>query len=150
MTVLINFNVRNPDWYWSADQMNESGDYYEEWKALNEDKVPKHLPSLGFRISFDVIDVQVNMNTIYDLKFSDRARPEIIQSVKLEDMTHVVFSGGDDKAEVVVSNEIIHSYLGAKKSGKKYYYYFFIKEDAEYERLTDTIWVSKKQAHTFY
>ena len=50
-----------------------------------------------------------------------------------------------EKAEVMISNEIMHSFMGAKQSGRKYYWYFFIKEDADFERLEDTIWLSKRQ-----
>jgi len=45
MEVIVNFNVRNPEWYWSVEAIKKSDGYYEEWKALNEDKVPKHNPS---------------------------------------------------------------------------------------------------------
>ena len=146
MTVIINFNVRNPEWYWSAEEIREAGSYYEEWKAMNADKVPKHIPTWGYQIGFDVADVKENRKAVCELKYFDTAVPTIVRSFTAEDMTHVIFNGKqDEKAEVMISNEIMHSFMGAKQSGRKYYWYFFIKENTDYERLENSIWLSKRQ-----
>jgi hypothetical protein len=146
MTVIINFNVRNPEWYWSAQEIKESGGYYEEWKMLNEDTVPKHVPCWGYKVGFDVNNIQENRNTSYDLKYSLIKDPSVTQTIRLDNMTYVTFFGENEKAEAVVSNEILHSFLGAKKSGRKYYWYFFIKENTEYEKLSHVLWLSKAQS----
>jgi hypothetical protein len=146
MTVIVNFNVRNPEWYWSAEEIKEADSYYEEWKALNADKIPKHIPTWAYKIAFDVVDVSENRNATCELEFRDSQDHQIVRSFIAEDMTHVVFTSKQgEKAEVRISNEIMHSFMGAKQSGRKYYWYFFIKEDAKFERLEDTIWLSQRQ-----
>jgi hypothetical protein len=146
MTVIVNFNVRNPEWYWPSEQLKEAGPYYEEWKALNADKIPRHIPTWAYRMGFDVVDVNENRKATCELKFSGSGDPKLVRSFTADDMTHVIFTGKKgEKAEVIISNEIMHSFMGAKQSGRKYYWYFFIKEDADFERLEDTIWLSKRQ-----
>lgn len=146
MIVNINFNVRNPEWYWSAEEIREAGSYYEEWKALNADKVPKHSSAWGCQIGFDVADVNENRKAACELKYFDTADPDIVRSFIAGDMTHVIFTGTQgEKGEVMISNEIMHSFMGAKQSGRKYYWYFFIKENTDYERLENFIWLSKRQ-----
>jgi hypothetical protein len=142
MTIIVNFNVRNPEWFWSHDKIKEYGDY-EEWKLYNDGKVPKHTPTWGYQVAFDVKDVKENRNAVYDLNFSTIDAPDKIQSLQLQDMTHLIFMNDEERVEVAVSNEIIHSYMGAQQRGGKYYYYVFIKEDVEFERPTDTVWLSK-------
>ncbi len=145
MTVTINFNVRNPEWYWPAERMEKDGDYYEEFKMLNEGKIPKHIPTWAFKIGFDVIDVKDNRNATYGLEVSSSEASTVSHSVQLDNVTHVTFMGKDEKLDVVISNDIMHSFLGAQQNEGKYYWYFFINGKAEYEKVTDLIWLSKKQ-----
>jgi hypothetical protein len=39
MKVILKIAVRNPEWYWSEEELEEAGDYRNEWEALNKDKV---------------------------------------------------------------------------------------------------------------
>lgn len=146
MTVIVNFNVRNPEWYWSAEKIKESGSYYDEWKAFNADRVPRHIPTWAYQIGFNVENVNENRNTTCGLEFRDSEDAHIVRSFTVEDMTHVIFTGKQgEKAEVMVSNEIMHSFMGAKQSGRKYYWYFFIKEDADFEKVDNSLLLSKRQ-----
>jgi hypothetical protein len=49
----------------------------------------------------------------------------------------------NEKTEVVVSNSLIHQYIGARQKEYKYYIYFYLKENASYERLGQLIWISE-------
>ena len=60
MKVILTIAVRNPDWYWTKEEMDNAGDYRNEWEALNEDIVWKHVPSDTFEIPFDVKDIKEN------------------------------------------------------------------------------------------
>jgi hypothetical protein len=39
---------------------------------------------------------------------------------------------------------LIHQYIGARQKQYKYYVYFYLKENADYERLHQLIWLSQK------
>jgi hypothetical protein len=58
MKVVVTIAVRNPEWYWSKEEMREAGEYRKEWEALNDDKIWKHIPSDTFEIAFDVQDIK--------------------------------------------------------------------------------------------
>ena len=145
MKIALNFKVRNPEWYWPETKIKESEGYYETWKILNEDKIYKHIPSWSYEINFDVVDVKENRNADYELRYSNPHNKGEIKSLILNDMTFVTFYGSVEKVEVAISNAIIFSFMGAQKSGSKYYWYFYIKENIEFERLTDLIFISKDQ-----
>jgi len=149
MEVHVTISVRNPEWYWSREKIKESEGYYEEWKALNADKMWKMLPSWTLKIDFEVDTFEENRNTDYELKYCHANSHENLQSILLNDMTHVVFKGKEqnETAEIAISNSIIHSFFGAQKVGRTHYWYVYIKEDADYEKLTPVIVVNRDQAN---
>lgn len=145
MKVHVSFNVRNPEWYWTPQQIRESDGLYESWKIINEDKVPKHLPSWTYEVGFDVLDIKENREAIFDLKFGATTSSEIIHTLPLSNMTHVTFIGEGEKAEIAVANAILHSYMGAQQVGRTYYWYFYVKETIGYNKVNDFIWLSDEQ-----
>jgi hypothetical protein len=144
MKVILTVAVRNPDWYWSKEQLKEAGDYRKEWEAINGDKIWKHVPSDSFEIPFDVKDIKENRKDEFELKFISEDKTQSLSHI-VKDMTIVEFIGeNDQKTEVAISNSLIHQYIGARQKQHKYYVYFYLKENASYERLHQLIWLSEK------
>jgi hypothetical protein len=144
MKVIVTIAVRNPEWYWSKEKMQESGDYRKEWEAINEDKIWKHVPSDTIEIAFEVKDIKENRNTEYELEFVSADKAQSF-SHTIKEVTAIQFIGDkpNEKAEVVVSNSLIHQYIGARQKEYKYYIYFYLKENWPYERIGQLIWISE-------
>ena len=143
MRVIVTIAVRNPEWYWSKEALQESGEYRKEWEMINESKIYKHLPSEAFEIAIDVMDIKENRNAIYDIKLVSEDRKQSI-SHGLQDVTVVDFIGEKDKVSTVISNSLIHQYIAARQKEYKYYVYFYIRENTEYERMNQFVWLSKE------
>jgi hypothetical protein len=143
MKVVFTVAVRNPDWFWSEEQMEKEKDYREEWEAINEDKIDKHNPSWQYELPFDVKQIEDNRYAEHTLKFTAVANPEEIVHYVLHDVTVVKFIGEEQTIEAVISNSLIHQYIGAKKSVHKNYEYFYLKENASYYHPFDKlIWMA--------
>lgn len=145
MKVILTIAVRNPDWYWTKEEMDNAGDYRNEWEALNEDIVWKHVPSDTFEIPFDVKDIKENRKAEFDFKFTSEDKSQSA-SCLIKDLTIVQFFGEkeNEKSEVIISNSLIHQYIGARKREYRYYVYFYIKENVSYERFHQLIWLSEE------
>jgi hypothetical protein len=143
MQVILTVAVRNPEWYWTKEELKEAGDYRKEWEALNEDKVWKYVPSDAFEISFDVTDIKENRNAEFEVRFISEDKTQSIAH-NLKDVTIIQFigEGEHEKTEVVISNSLIYQYIGARQRQYKYYVYFYIKENAPYEKLHQLVWIS--------
>ena len=66
MTVIVTIGVRNPEWYWTKEQLQDAGEYRKTWEAINEDKIYKHIPSDQVQIDFDVKDIKENRKANYE------------------------------------------------------------------------------------
>lgn len=143
MQVIVTIAVRNPEWYWSKEELQDAGEYRKEWEVINEGKIYKHLPSEAFEIGFDVMDIKENRNATFDIKLVSEDRKQSI-SHGLQDVTVLDFIGEKDKVSTVISNSLIHQYIAARQKEYKYYVYFYIKENTEYERLNQFVWLSKE------
>jgi hypothetical protein len=145
MKVIFTIAVRNSDWYWTKEEMENAGNYRKEWEALNEDKIWKYVPSDTFEVPFDVKDVKENREAEFDFKFTleDKSKSA---SCHIKDLTIVQFAGEneEEKIEVIISNSLIHQYIGARQKEYKYYVYFYIKENLYYERFHQLIWLSEE------
>lgn len=141
MRVVVTIAVRNPEWYWSEEKLQETGEYRKEWEAINEDKVEKHQPSEAFEVGFDVADIKENSNSTFDIMLVSEDRSQSI-SHTLENITVVDFIGNEEKLSVVISNSLIHQYIAARQKEYKYYVYFYLKENTPYERLNSFVWLS--------
>jgi hypothetical protein len=100
MKVILTVAIRNPEWYWSKEQLKETGDYRKEWEAINEDKIWKCVPSDSFEIPFDVKDIKENRKAEFELKF--------MSEDKTQSLSHIVkvvdFIGNKgEKTEVPIS-----------------------------------------------
>lgn len=153
MNVSINIKVRNPEWYWGQQDIKASmkkGEMsYDEWKMINEGKIYKHLPAITFDYKFKVESFSENCETnyeitVYDLK-NEEAEKQERHKVTLEDVTVVEFKGENNISHVVVANALKHEFRGAQKSGATHYWYFYLKENAEYVKLMDNIWITAQQ-----
>lgn len=144
MKVVFTIAVRNPEWYWSKDELRGAGDYRKEWEAINGDKVSKHASSESFEVPFDVKDIKENRQATFNFDFTSEDKTQIISHC-LKDLTIVQFIGAsDEKAEVIISNALIHQYISARQRQYKYYVYFYIKENARYVKLGQVIWLSEQ------
>jgi hypothetical protein len=143
MEVILTVAVRNPEWYWSKEELEEVGDYRKEWEAINEGKISKHVPSEEFEIPFDVTEIKENRKGEFQLILISEDRTNSI-SHYLTDVTIVQFLGEKDqkKIEVVISNSLIHQYIGVRQKHYKYYVYFYLKANIPYEKLHQLIWIS--------
>lgn len=83
MKAIANFNVRNLEWYWPEDPLKEAGDYYEEWKELNKDKVDKHNPTRAYKVAFDVRNVEINRHADVEMKYTIAGGDDSIHTVVL-------------------------------------------------------------------
>lgn len=121
-----------------------------EWEMLNEDKISKHSAFVDFEFIFEVKACSDNRNGIYKLKVynldsqnNDKPTENIIS---IEDVTIIEFIGDTEKECVVISNELIHQYIGSTKGkGGRLYWYFYLKENADHNMLTENIWLSDIQ-----
>ena len=143
MKHLVTIEVRNPEWYWPQEDINKDKEGYEQWKVLNVDKVEKHVPSITLGFEFSVINTEENREKDFLLKMNHNG---INKEYLLRDVTYVKFIGENDQAEIMVSNSILHSYMGVRpRTEGKSYCYFFIKENVKYVSLIDSIWISKDE-----
>jgi len=159
MKISVNIRVRNPEYYWSKQELDKSkrgeGMSREEWLMINDSKVWKHIDFVAFEYNFEVLSCNDNRNGIFDLRFkssNDESFEDAIESnIQLDNVTVLEFLGKKDKGYTVVSNELLHQYIGSKK-GKdgRYYWYFYIKENTPYNKFSDNIWLSDTHAHKIF
>jgi len=57
----------------------------------------------------------------------------------------LTFLGETERVEVIISKEILHSYLKAVPREGKHYSYVFLKENSDFVRCTPSIWISRKE-----
>jgi hypothetical protein len=115
---------------------------------INEDKIQKNVPTIEFDFKFDVIEFNEVENDTYALEIYEIKDDQIVDSpinLQLNDVRVVNFIGKEDRCSVVVSNSIIHQYIGNKKQHGKHYFYFYIKEDADWVRVDQHIWLDEKE-----
>jgi hypothetical protein len=145
MKVILTIAVRNPEWYWTKEELDKTGDYRKEWEALNEDKVWKHVPSDSFEIPFEVKDIKENRKAEFEFKFTTENKAQSVSHI-IKNLTIVQFMGNNEneKIETIISNSLIHQYIGARQKQYKYYVYFYLKENTNYEQLHQLIWLSEK------
>lgn len=147
MKIAVSIKVRNPEYYWSKEEIKKShkeGEMsYEEWLMINGDKIQKHIPSVTFEYDYEVIEYNYPEGSEYELTVvTDDGTKE--QKVKVSDVTVIEFIGKEDRSIVVVSNDILHQFLKAKKDKGRTYWYFYIKEDSDYIPFTPSVWLSKE------
>lgn len=154
MKIAVNIKVRNPEWYWTKEQIAESkkkGSMSRaEWEMLNEDKIPKYSAEVDFDFMFDVksyIDKRDSdfYLTVYVSNKNDKTYPAV-HNILVKDVTVVGFIGDKEESYVIVSNELIHQFISAKKnSNGKLYWYFYLKENSDYVQLSDNILLSNAE-----
>jgi hypothetical protein len=142
MNVVVNFKVRNPEWYWSKEEMAEKEDFRPLFEMINGDKIEKHIPAWQYGFPFEVLKIEDNCNAVFPLEFVVNEQKLVYD---LHDCTHVQFIGKDKKADAVVCNSLLHQYIAAHKSGTKYYVYFYIKENIHYDRLGNMIFLNEEE-----
>jgi len=130
-----------------VDSKNKDSMSRKEWEMLNEDKIPKHSIEVDFEYNFDVISYKDNRNSKFDITLfntSNEANTNPLPvTFTLHDVTVVEFAGELEKSYVIVSNELIHQFISAKKnSNSKLYWYFYLKENSDYVQLSDNIFLS--------
>lgn len=154
MKIAVNIKVRNPEWYWPKERMSDSKNKdsmsRKEWEMLNEDKIPKHSAEVDFEYNFDVISYKDNRNSKFGITLfktnNETTNNPLPVTFTLHDVTVVEFDGGLEKSYVVVSNELIHQFISARQNRNgRFYWYFYLKENSEYVKLTNNIWVSYVQ-----
>jgi hypothetical protein len=149
--VTVSIKVRNPDWYWTKEEIAESKEGNsidrESWEMINEDKIPKHSKSYSFGFDFDVESYKVNRNETFDLiaftsehqNFSDYEK----HVISLKDVTIIKFEGSGKTSHVVVANDLIHQFINAQKGADGViYWYFYLKENSGHNELSMSVWVS--------
>lgn len=143
MNVVVNFKVRNPEWYWTAEEMKEKRDFRELFEMINGDKIEKHIPAWEYGFPFEVLKIEDNCNVVFPLEFVVDGKKIVYE---VPDCTHVQFIGEDKKTDAVVCNSLLHQYMAAHKSGTKYYVYFYLKENIKFERLGDMIFLNEEES----
>lgn len=153
MKISVNIKVRNPEWYWTPEELLESKEAgslsREDFEAINGDKIKKHDEFVDFEYKFEVINYTTNPKTTFDLSIFTSESEEYVNPtehiLKLENVTIVEFIGKTEKSLVVVSNDLIHQFIGASKGNDgRIYWYFYLKENTPYKRLCDNIWISNE------
>lgn len=150
MKIAVNIKVRNPEWYWTKEQLEKNKDYRKEWEMINGDKIDKHTNAVDFDFKFDILSYNDNRKTSYDLPIysadNENFENKVKHIVTLDNVTVVEFIGETEKSYVVVSNEIVHQFISCKqeKDGRLYWY-FYLQENSDHLRLTDNIWIADAQ-----
>lgn len=153
MKIAVSIKVRNPEYYWTEEEVKESQKEdemsYEEWLTINGDKIQKHIPAITFEYNYEVIKYEYPEDLEYELPVvTEEGTTE--QSVKIFDVTVVEFIGKDQNSTVVISNDIIHQSIKAKKDKGKTYWYFYIKENSDYISFSPSVWLSKETAKKIF
>ena len=108
------------------------------------------MPTIEFDFNFDVIEFNEVEIDNYALEIFEIREDKIDDSpiiIQLKDVSVVNFIGKNDRSSVAVSNSIIHQYIGNKKRHGKHYFYFYIKEDADWIRVDQHIWLDRKEVN---
>lgn len=136
MKVSVNIKVRNSEWFELDDEL----------KMINEGKMAKYSDFVDFEFDFEVISHIDNRSTDHALKLQVADNGMQSESIYiLNDVTKIDFIGKAKQHSVVVSNSLIHSFLGAVQRGKRFYWYFFLKENTNYAKLGVSIWIDDAQ-----
>ena len=110
-------------------------------------KIPKYSAEVDFDFMFYVksyIDKRDSdfYLTVYVSNKNDKTYPAV-HNILVKDVTVVGFIGDKEESYVIVSNELIHQFISAKKnSNSKLYWYFYLKENSDYVQLSDNIFLS--------
>jgi len=153
MKISVNIKVRNPEWYGFEEEgddeyNNESLMSREAWEVINDGKIPKYSDTISFEYKFDVIKYSDNRNGIYELEIftsnDTNFKNPIKNSISIKDITIVEFISDKEKGQVIVSNDLIHQFISARK-GKdgRFYWYIYIKENKNYCAISENIWISE-------
>lgn len=130
--------------------MKEDGDYRPVFEMINEDKIQKHIPTIEFDFNFEVNEYQEAEENTFDLEIyptkDDKIDKKNPVRVQLKGVCVIDFYGETEQCSVVVSNSIIHQYIGNKKQHGKHYFYFYIKEDAYWIKVDKHIWLDEVEA----
>lgn len=139
MKVIVTVGVRNPEWYWSTEEIKKAGEYRQEWEALNEDKIEKYIPSETFEIDFDVVNIKEERKREYEILYNMNG---ISSSYNLEDVSVITFYGNDNvKSDIAISNPLIHQYIAAHQKEYKTYIYFYLKENCKFVKGNRLTWM---------
>ena len=129
MQNVITFRIWSQEW---MEMSKEDQEGIKRMKSVKDLELIKYQSSFAFTFAFDVLEHKVNRNEKFEF-------PGGI----LDDLTKVEFQGEETSSYVLISNSLLTSEFSAKKSGAKEYCYFYIRHDAEYFRITDTVWLNK-------
>lgn len=145
---------RNPEWYWPKERMTDSKNKdsmsRKEWEMLNEDKIPRHLEEVDFTFTFDVKSFKEKRNSNFPMSVYVSESADFISysvhNVIFKNVTVVGFLGDKTESYVIVSDELIHQFISAKKGAKgKQYWYFYLKENADFVHLAENVWLSRTE-----
>lgn len=154
MKIAVIIKVRNPEWYWTKEELLESKNgksmSREEWLFINGDKISKHTIGVDFEYLFQASNYLENPVANFKLNVycsnSEDFENHSIHTIELNDMTVVEFSDESHKSHVAISNELIHQFISAKQNKDGcHYWYFYLKENTEHTKLITNIWVSDTQ-----
>lgn len=144
MEVTFTVAIRNPLWFWPKEEMKKEKDYRKTWEAINADKIDKHNPFWQYKIPFDVEEIKENRETEHQIKLASAKDNNGSIYFTLKDVSVVTFISKTEKMEAVISNSLIHQYLGAKQQEYINYVYFYLTENCRYYHPVDQlIWMSE-------
>ncbi len=141
MRHVINIKVRNPDWYVATSESTLSR---ESWEIINEGKIPKHAIFTEFEYKFEILDYHEWIETKYNIEIYSEKNNKVnrVGVFTINNVKVVEFKGEQQSSFVVVSNELIHQFISAKKENGKLYWYVFLKENCNYLKLYDNVWIT--------
>jgi hypothetical protein len=137
---MINYNIlikaKNADWYESAKEFGS----IKEWEQWNDGKMPRYVREVFFKFMFPVLSIEVQEKSNHEFEFFNSQK----ESVKLliPDLRIITFKGEVTEAKVFVSESILEQSFIEKNKKNKTYVYCYIKENAEYDEMCDSLWLS--------
>jgi hypothetical protein len=154
MKINVIIKVRNPEWDLlkerMADSKNKDSMSRKEREMLNEDKIPRHPEEVDFTFTFDVKSYKEIRDSDFPMSVNVSESDEFISSsvhnVIFKNVAVVGFFGDKTESYVIVSEELIHQFIRDEKGSKgKQYWYFYLKENADYVRLAENVWLSRTE-----
>lgn len=151
MKITVSIRVRNQDFYEAFEEFKKSqGDLkmsQRDWMVYNDDKIQIHSTYVGFEFNFVVNSFNIKESREYDLEVFSIDEGEKNKPKKnifhLDNVQIVEFRGDKKNSFVVISNELFHQKIHIENGGSDHkYLYFYLKENTDYNRLSNNIWLS--------
>ncbi len=141
----VGIKVRNKEYYKALETSKDENSTAQNFENWNDGKIPKYKEYVIFGFDFEVMEVIEKKNSCHKLEIIVEKEEEEHKKVlvPIDNVILLQFKGKNKSSYVILAAELLYQGLSPERENKKYLNYY-IKEDAQYIRIADNIWLTPK------